>query len=328
MGKLMMERRSRRKERRISFGRTKLKKERKMEKLGVTIYFGDLEKAKQNLKNLVSAGYRAVYFDSDFLNVPSLEQLREVKRMVDDLPLEPFSIHNLQLFPEPEKKPESIISFQEEIFEKANLLGVKYLTGHFGWCKGMGEGDDFDFENFLKRNNMKLDDYRKKNIETLKVLCQKANAYGLSLTIENLPIGCLADLDTTVENLLEIIRQVDEPNSGICFDSGHSFISGLNLYNEIIKAGGELVETHFHDNIGRISDKNSINDMHQPAGIGKINWFEVIAALKKINFSHPVVFEIGCDKETLRINRDNWLRFFNLYQTKFSKWDFGQEYKQ
>lgn len=299
-----------------------------MEKLGANIYFGDLEKVKQNLKNLANAGYRAVYFDVDFLDSPSLEQIKEVKRILNDHPLEPFSIHNLHLFPEPDKKPASIISLQEENFEKAKTLEVKYLTGHFGWCKGMQEGDDFDFENFLKRHNIKLDDYRKKNIEILKILCQRAHSYGLSLTVENLPIRCLADLGTTVDNLIEIIKDVNEPNLGICFDAGHSFISGLNLHREIIKAGKKLFETHLHDNLGRMSNKNSTNDMHQPAGIGRINWLEVISALKKIDFANPVVFEIGCEEDTLRINRANWLRFFDLYQTRFSRWDFGLEYKQ
>jgi len=297
-----------------------------MGKLGANIYFGDTGKARQNLENLSRCGYQAVYLEGDFLNVP-LEQLKEVKRIIDDYPLEAFSVHNLQLFPEPEEKPESIISFQEEIFEKAKILGVKYLTGHFGWCKGLKEGDDFDFENFLKRHNIKVEDYRKKNIEILKILCQKANGYGLSLTIENLPIGCLADLGTTISDLLGVIKEVEEPNLGICFDSGHGLISGLNLYEEIIKAGEKLFETHLHDNIGRISDKNSINDLHQPAGIGKINWLEVISALKKINFSNPVVFEIGCDEDTLRINKDNWERFLELYHNRFFTWDWTGDKK-
>jgi len=294
-----------------------------MNHLGANIsYNNDIKKAVENLESLMHAGYNTIYFDGDFLNVPSFPQLKEFSKIIPDFPLQPFSAHNLQLFPELEQKPEEIIPFQSEIFEKAKILGVKYLTCHFGWCKGLKEGDDFDFENFLKKYSIKLQDYRKKNIEILKILCQKAKKYGLTLTIENLPIECLADLVTTVEDLLGIIQEVDESNLGICFDSGHSFISGQNLYNEILKAGKFLFETHFHDNFGRISDKNTINDLHQPVGIGKINWVEVISALKKINFKNSVVFEISCDEKTLEINRVNWDRFLQLYKDKFSQWNF------
>lgn len=284
-------------------------------KLGAGITFNT--KIEENLKILLEAGYKYLFFDAHFVN-KSEREIKKITKIVHTYSLQPFTIHGFQLVPELNEEIKTILPHHFENLEKYSILGVKYITYHFGWCKGLKEGDDFNFENVLRRYNIKLEDYRKKNIEVLKILCWKAKSYGLSLTIENLPIGCLADLGTTVDDLLKIIKEVDETNLGICFDSGHAFISSLNLYQEILKARKYLFETHFHDNLGRISNKNEINDLHQPIGIGRINWLEVISALKKINFKNPVVFEIGCDKNTLGINKCNWERFLKLYKEKFS----------
>ncbi|MCD6408670.1 sugar phosphate isomerase/epimerase [bacterium] len=290
--------------------------------LGANIPFGGkIEIARRNIENLVKTGYRIVYFNGDFLDTSVTEEkLKEVSKIISDTPLIPFSAHNLPIFPENPEKQEEIIPFQEEIFEKAKILGVKSLTCHFGWCKGLASGEDFEFDKFLKRKNITLEDYRKKNIEVLKTLCQKASKYNITLTIENLPAGCLSDLSTTMEDLLKIIEDVNEPNLKICLDSGHGFISGINLYEGILKIKDKLFETHFHDNLGKISNSNSINDLHQPCGIGKINWIEIIAGLEKINFKNPVVFEIGSEYENLEINKRNWERFYKIYKEKLPGW--------
>ncbi len=292
-----------------------------LQNLGADIFFGDIRKAQRNLDALAKSGYQTVYFDGDFTGV-SFEQLKEVKRMIDDTPLAPFSLHNLWLFPEPDKNPEDILSVQEMIFDRANILGVKCLTGHFGWCQGLAGEEHFDFCNFLAGYGVSRQEYRKRNIEILKILCRMAKKRGLFLTVENVVPEYLADLGTEVSGLLAIIKEVGEPNLGICLDSGHAFISGLNLRQEILRCGKHLFETHFHDNIGRVSDSNSINDLHQPCGIGRINWLEVIDGLKKINFDNPVVFEIGCEENVLKINKSNWEKFLELYDGKFSNWTF------
>jgi len=292
-----------------------------MENLGVNINCrGNLEDVRLRLENLVKAGYRTVYFDGDFF-APTMEKekLKEITKIIKDTPLEPFSGHNLQVFPENPEKPDEIIPSQEEIFEKAEILGVKYLTCHFGWCKGLNPGEDFNFENFLKRKNITVDDYKKRNIEIFKTLCKIAKGYGLKLTIENLPPGCLADLTTTIKDILKIIKEIQE-DTGVCIDSGHGFIASIDFYRSILEAGSKLFETHFHDNLGKISSLNSINDLHQPCGIGKINWIDIISWLEKINFRNPVVFEIGCDLNPLITNKRNWENFYFLYRNKFSRW--------
>jgi len=295
-------------------------------KLGAPLGFDEkITETRKMLDSIVKLGYSSIFtglFNGKEKRMVTDEELKEFSKVLKDYPVEIFTTHAIWLVSEPNKPAGEILPFHEDFIRKASILGIKCITYHFGQCMGLEEGEDFNLDKALKRYNVSLETFRKNNIHILKEICKKAQVYGLSITIENLPVGCLADFGTNVSNLLKIIQEVNEPNLGICFDSGHSFISGLNLYNEILKAGKFLFETHFHDNFGRISDKNIINDLHQPVGIGKINWIEVISALKKINFKNPVVFEISCDEKTLEINKANWDRFLQLYKDKFSQWNF------
>ncbi len=291
-----------------------------MFKIGANIYFKDLKTAIKNVENLANCGYDAIYFDGDFFIIPQINEIKEISKIISNTSLIPFSAHTLEVYPELNEKPENIIPYQEKIFEKAKILGVKYLTCHFGYCKGLQSGDDFNFDNFLKRYNISLNDYRKKSIDIFKILCERAKQYNIFLTIENLPLYCLSDLTTRVEDILGILNEINCENIGICFDSGHANIAGLNLYEFCLKAGEKLVETHFHDNFSKIGKLNSTNDLHQICGIGNINWIDVISGLEKINFKNPVVFEIGCSEEILKQNKLNFERFYNLYKEKFPKW--------
>ncbi|HOK57132.1 MAG TPA: sugar phosphate isomerase/epimerase [bacterium] len=288
-------------------------------------YNGNKSEAKRKLDYIVELGYSVILaslFNEKERRLLTGEEIEEFSEILKEYSVEVYTTHAIWLTEEPNKPISEILPFQESIIEKAFILGAKCLTYHFGLCKGLQEGEDFAFGKCLNRYKVSLEDFRKLSIYALKETCRKAKKYGITVTIENLPAGCLCDLGTTVKDLLEIIKEVDEQNLGICFDSGHAFISGLNLFKELSKIGGYLFETHFHDNIGRISDQNIINDLHQPVGIGIINWIEVITGLKTINFSKPVVFEISSDENTLTVNKLNWERFLKIYEEKFSKWEF------
>jgi len=297
-----------------------------MWELGIQVgYEKDEKKLREKLETLVNLGYKFAFlslFNEEEKRLATDEELEKYSKVIEEY-LIPYTTHALFLTGEPDKPAESILPYQEEILYKASILGVKCITYHFGLCEGIREGEDFALEKCLNRYNVSVEDFKKLNIYVLKEICNRAKKYSLTVTIENLPAGCLCDFGTTVLDLLKIIKEVDEENLGICFDSGHANISGLNIYEEIIKAGKYLKETHFHDNIGRICDKNIINDMHQPVGIGNINWIKVIFALEKIEYKFPVDFEISSDLETAEINIKNWNRFNKVYKEKYLLKDEG-----
>jgi len=281
--------------------------------IGANISFRNYVDGVKNLKEL---DYKYVYFDGDFLIDTKINELKFVSHIVKEFNLFPFSLHNLWMFPDDINKIKDFVDFQKENFEKAKILDVKYLTCHFGWPKDLKEKEDFNFELYLNRKGIKREDYKRLNIELLNILCEKAKEYGLSLTIENLPPDCLSNFTTTIDDILEIINQVNQPNLGICFDSGHANIAKIDLYDFVIKSGDKLFETHFHDNIGYLKDDNSINDLHQPCGIGNINWIEIIKGLEEINYKNPVMFEIGADFKVLEINKNNWFKFYYVFKNK------------
>jgi len=295
-----------------------------MENLGVNISFASLQELKKILHTVSETGYDTVYFGAG-ISRHSLNEVKECAKMLQDFSLMPFSAHNIECFPELNREPESIVPVQEAVFEKAALLEVKYLTCHFGQCRGLQQGDNCAFEKCLQKEGISSGDYRSENIEILKILCQRARKYNLTLTVENLPEGYFVDFSKTIPDLLRIIKEVDEPNLGICFDSGHANISGIDLYESILEAGTDLYETHFHDNFGNVKENPSANDIHQPVGFGTINWIAVIAGLKKIAFSYPVVFEISTNVNILSMNEKNWYHFNTLYKNIFPDWPEGQK---
>ena len=79
---------------------------------------------------------------------------------------------------------------------------------------------------------------------------------------------------SSVEDLLLIIRKLENGKYGICLDTGHANILKLDIPNFIKMAGPDLIATH-------IADNNGSDDEHLLPGFGNIEWEEVIPAFKK-----------------------------------------------
>ena len=291
-----------------------------MKVYGVKMYFGNLEIFKKHIQILKEEGYNGIYFNSDFFLIEDKDTVKEVSKILKDNSFIVIGGHNVEVYPELNGKIEDIIFQQEKVFENAKILGVDKLTIHFGACKGIKREEKYNFQKVLKKYNLSLSEYKERNIKVLKLLCKRAKKYSLTYTIENTPTNFICSITRKVDDILEIIEKVGEENLGICFDTGHAFVSNLNLYEEIVKCKNKPFEVHLHDNFGKISKDTEINDFHQPCGIGKIDWLEVIKGFDEINFKGPYTFEIRFGNELrnlLKINKLNWERFLNLYQRFF-----------
>lgn len=289
-----------------------------MKILGLKMYFGNMELFKKHIETIKMEGYRGIYFNSDFLLIKNKTLLKEISNLIKDNSLIPSGAHNVEIYPEIDGKAVDVISEQEEIFERVKILGVETLTIHFGVCKGLTREEKYNFERILKNYSLSISDYKKKNIEVLKILCEKAKNYSLKYAIENTPKGFMANLTDNIDKVNRIIREINTDNLGICFDTGHAFLSNVNLHKEILKCKNKLFEVHLHDNFGKISNDTEINDFHQPCGIGKINWIDIISAFKKINFKGFYNFELRFEEDKLgnllKLNKLNWERFCFLYK--------------
>jgi sugar phosphate isomerase/epimerase len=122
---------------------------------------------------------------------------------------------------------------------------------------------------------------------TVKRLAQEASRFEISILLENVPHSVHAQ---SVTGFVDLLEAVNEPNVGICLDSGHThLVGGLSVGDEVRAAGSLLRDTHFHDNIGPVGGVRF--DQHIPPGLGTINWQDVCQALDEISFPGPVIFE-------------------------------------
>jgi len=100
---------------------------------------------------------------------------------------------------------------------------------------------------------------------------------------------CLENLNSTApgfDDLSRIIDAVGSPKLGICLDTGHANISGVDQV-DFIKKGGPLIKA-LH-----IADNEGITDQHMmPFGRGNIQWDKIVPALKEINYSGLFNLEI------------------------------------
>ena len=95
----------------------------------------------------------------------------------------------------------------------------------------------------------------------LDELAPKAQSFGLTIALENLPSGYLGD---NAEELLRFVDDYASPHVRICYDSGHAHMAADAV--SVLKTLTPLVVTaHLHDNDGT-------EDQHLIPGHGTIDW--------------------------------------------------------
>ena len=126
------------------------------------------------------------------------------------------------------------------------------------------------------------DERRELNIVKLRELVARIEHVDITLCLENLCHHVLS-----ADEILEIIEKVGSDKLGICLDTGHLNIEKKNTQGEFIrKAGKYLKALHVHDNDGS-ADQHIL-----PFARGKINFKEIMAALKEIDYDGLFNFEI------------------------------------
>ena len=165
------------------------------------------------------------------------------------------------------------------------------------------------------------DSFVERNAKTITILAREAGKSGISIVLENVHYNTHTE---SFAGFLDIINAVDEPNVGFLIDSGHANIAEKKVADEIRFAGDLLMDTHFHDNVGPVTNTQS-DDQHIPPGLGTIDWEDTVRALDEINYDRPIVFEVRlepgeslpkghcCEKlshrELIDITINNWRKF-------------------
>lgn len=113
------------------------------------------------------------------------------------------------------------------------------------------------------------------NLEYFRELLAYAKELGVTICFENMPMKRLTI--STTEKTLEFIHMIDDENFKLCLDTGHEAVFGRSVGDAIRLAGKDLRVFHIHDNDGK-------GDRHWVPCMGVIDWVDVNAALKEIEF--------------------------------------------
>lgn len=181
-----------------------------------------------------------------------------------------------------------------------SLLQTKVLVIHPGRIAGRhedGASINRAFESEVNKYGIeKIIDTVADNFKTMGKYAAK---FGIKLALENMgrftPLG-------SIDILPDLVKKINLPNVGYCFDSGHAHAFGESITEWIDIAGDKLFATHFHDNKGKLAgvelpgmfiESSKKYDEHSSPGFGTINWIDLINSLRKINYTFPVNFETG-----------------------------------
>ncbi|MGQ9689835.1 MAG: sugar phosphate isomerase/epimerase family protein, partial [Thermoproteota archaeon] len=123
---------------------------------------------------------------------------------------------------------------------------------------------------------------RNSNIECFKEVSKQAFEHGVKIAVEN---RLESGYGALPRDLLELVEEVRSDALGICFDTGHANVNGLNPVLMVESLGRFLIATHIHDNDGH-------GDQHLPPLMGSIDWGGLIEAFSKTGYSRPLILEV------------------------------------
>lgn len=156
-------------------------------------------------------------------------------------------------------------------------LGIRNMVIHPGGSSEAPDRATWDHVGKLRR-------------EAFCELADHGEQAGVRLAIENMTDGGrgvfgLRRFGAVVEELLELIAEVGSDHLGICLDTSHANMQGLNQPEAIRTCGAKIIALH-------ISDNDGTADQHRTPGYGSVAWAPLIAALQEIGYPFHFNLEI------------------------------------
>lgn len=210
----------------------------------------------------------------------SLSRCGEIRRMADDLGVVVGQTHAPFGYREDDgSTEEEILDNYKRAVEATAILGADRMVIHpvkFENCKfGYRREECFD-----------------RNIELFTKLTPYLKASGVKALLENMFIKdqregftrLVPTIYSTGEELARA-RDVLGDSYGVCLDSGHALITKENVPEMVDAIGSRLLAVHLHDNTGDRDD-------HLPPYFGKMDFAELLSALKKVGYGGNLNFEV------------------------------------
>ena len=121
---------------------------------------------------------------------------------------------------------------------------------------------------------------RQINLEYFARYGEACRKIGTRIAIENMAAPPYGDC----EDLIELVDTLNDPYFGICWDTGHANIAGVDQRASLLRIGKRLYALHVHDNFG---DK----DAHTLPYLGNIPWEDVLHTLREIGYRGEFTYE-------------------------------------
>jgi sugar phosphate isomerase/epimerase len=184
----------------------------------------------------------------------------------------------------PGEESEALTRLAVRSMRTAAVLGVQWVVIHPGALPGDWSA--------AHRTELKA-----RNVAFLRRLLDAGEPNGVGLAIENCTdraasrdnaAGVVRDkgqMGAYPEELLELIEACGTPLLGVCWDTGHAEVQGLDQAAALRLLGSHLKVTHIHDNDGR-------SDQHLLPFNGRIAWEPLMRALHDIDYRGSFSLEV------------------------------------
>ena len=175
--------------------------------------------------------------------------------------------------------------YLEKCFKAANILGAKtiscILPQPFGAKYNLRPSpSDKIASNLPADYNFQKDwELFAGNIKKATIL---ANKYGLKIAVE-----CFAGtLCSTPHAMLDLLRDVNEPNFGIQLDSAHLMAQNIDIETSIYMLGGKnIFNVHAKDSDG-------LTRLNLAPGCGLVDYKAMLKALKNVGYNGNISVEV------------------------------------
>lgn len=249
----------------------------------------DTRPLKDALEAIARNGFTTVelWGDSVHFDPRAGQDLKLVHKWLSDLNLTVHSVHgpfrNYETPPEDEAEFRRLrMALCKRAVENVSEIGAPIMVVH---------AVDRQEYNYRRDQTQIVGDF-------LAELCAYARPLGVQIALENIFPGLQTDdeITCTLQNQIKLF-----PGIGLkyCLDIGHATLGKVDLHQEALAAGSDLVTLHIHNNDGSSDSHNLPND-------GIIDWNELYGFLRGMGYEGQFVLEIlgGADPEdTVRRTR-------------------------
>lgn len=254
----------------------------------INVFFGHGTVSKQ-MKRVYDAGFRAMDINfSDWVEeeqngsyFPFSEQewnewVEEIQSFVDEYGITLTQAHG-PLFNILEDSPlaEHLRKICEKSIRAAHELHIPWVVLHPGTPDGFSSSKE------------QIAVAKKLNQDFFAPLVKIAEELKVGIALENMSNHFQETGDMYCGSLDDLIELVDSFHSnyvGICWDTGHAHIEGVNQRACLNKIGNRLKVLHVQDN-------NGIIDQHTAPFYGTIHWDDVVDGLRDIDYKGDWTFE-------------------------------------